>query len=206
MSTRLKDAFFDPTSHSIHWVHTAAEIVEAVEVTMAIIASAQTGGAAIKVAHWLHKLESLGPASGAFHGVLFPAAMGLVAMLAEFAAIGMGYHDAAKKIAEEASVRGYCLGVVMGAMRERASLMKTFIMQRPPRNDFFPAGGKVEQDHFNAALLRGYAEGRELSSDQTAILWDELRRAGGMILTPKGIPDRSFYITAGARFRGLHIH
>jgi len=99
MISRLKDAFFDPTNHTIHWVHTAAEIVEAAEATLAIIASAETGAIAIKAGHWLHKLESIGAAEGsALYGVLFPAAIGVVAMLAEFAAIGMGYHDAAEKL------------------------------------------------------------------------------------------------------------
>jgi hypothetical protein len=126
-------------------------------------------------------------------------------MIAEFAAIGMGYYGAAEEIAERASVRGYSYGVVMGAMRERASFVDSFIMKHTPRNDFFPAGGKVEQDHFNAALLRGYAEGRELSSDQTRVLWTELARAGGAIPIPDDGPDRNFYIEAAGRFRGLHI-
>ena len=126
-------------------------------------------------------------------------------MIAEFAVIGMGYYEAAEEIAERASVRGYSYGVVMGAMRERASFVDSFIMKYTPRNDFFPAGGKVEQDHFNAALLRGYAEGRELSSDQTRVLWTELARAGGAIDIPDAGPDRNFYIEAAGRFRSLHI-
>jgi len=94
----------------------------------------------------------------------------------------------------------------MGVMRERASVANSFIMRKAPSNDYFPAGGKVEQDHFNAALLRGYAEGRELSSDQIAVFWDKLRRAGGMILTPRGVPNGHFYSEAAGRFRRLHIH
>jgi len=43
-------------------------------------------------------------------------------MIGEFVAIGMGYYEAAEIIAEQASVRGYSYGVVMGAMREQASM------------------------------------------------------------------------------------
>jgi len=77
MGNRLKDAFFDPANHSIHWVHTAAEIVEAVEVTLSMIAASgtATGPIAIRVGHFLHMLESMGPDAGPLYGVLWPAAI-----------------------------------------------------------------------------------------------------------------------------------
>jgi hypothetical protein len=205
MSNRLKDGFFDPSSSTIHWVHKGAEIVEAIEATMVIISTTKIGGASITVAKWLHRLESIGPASGALQGVIFPVTMGVVAVVAEFVVLGMGYADAAEKIAEEASTRGYCLGVVMGAMRERASMVENFVVKKPPVNLVFPAAGRVEQEHFNAGLVRGYAEGRELTSDQTKVLWGELLKAGGTINTPDGVATRDFYYTAAGRFRRLHI-
>jgi hypothetical protein len=213
MGKRLKDAFFDPSSSSLHWVHTAAELVEAVEVTLAIVASGASGttGIAGTVAHWLHRLESIGTTASEIGGVaeasliFTPIALGGAAMVAEFAALGMGYADAAEEIAEENTARGYCLGVVMGAMLEHASMVERFLMKRPPKYDAFPAGGKVAQDHFNAALLRGYAEGLELTSAQRPVLWAELRKNGGMIPTGNGKPDEGFYAEAAGRFRRLHI-
>jgi hypothetical protein len=206
----LKDAFFDPSTRTLHWVHAAAEIVEAIEVAMTIIAEGATGTAALKVAHWLHRVESIGAAtsdagvaSGPLAGLFLPITGGVAAVVAEFTALGAGYAELADEEVEKASVSGFTLGVVTGAMRERASMVQRFMMKYPKEYDYFPALGRTVQDHRNAGLVRGYAEGRTLSNAQTRVLWAELAKQGP-ISTSNG-PDEMFYYQAAGRFTRLHI-
>jgi hypothetical protein len=208
----LKDAFFDPSSGTLHWVHKAAEIVEAVEVTMTIVADGATGAAALKVAHWLHRVESIaattsdiGVASGPLAGLFIPVAGGVAAVVAEFAALGAAYAELADEQVELASVSGYTRGVVTGAMRERASMVERFMMKYPKLYDI-PGLGRAVQDHRNAGLVRGYAEGRALGNAQTRVLWTELaKNAVRPLRFNGGGPDEDFYYMAAGGFRRLHI-
>jgi hypothetical protein len=208
----LKDAFFDPSTSTLHWVHTAAEIVEAVEVTMAIIAEGATGASALTVAHWLHRVESvwattsdIGVASGPLAGFFLPITGGLAAVVAEFTALGAPYAELAGEEVEKACVTGYSLGVVTGAGRERASMVERFMMKS--RRDYdIPGLGRSVQEHRNSGLVRGYADGRAMSDAKARMLGAEIaKNALRPLRLNGGRPDELFYYGAAAIFTRLHI-
>jgi hypothetical protein len=97
MLQTLKDAITDPTSDSIEWVHTAAEIVEGTEVVMAAVTGAGATAATQGLVDLFEGIE------GAGAGFAWPITTGVAAILVEFTAIGMGYKEAADEIKEQRS-------------------------------------------------------------------------------------------------------
>jgi hypothetical protein len=205
MLETLKDTITDPSSDSIEWVHTAAEIVEGVEVVMAVVKGAGATAATQGLVDLFEGIE------GAGAGFAWPITTGVAAIVAEFAAIGMGYKEAADEIKEQRSAVGFSEGVVMGAMKEQPAFIKSnFVEWSPEPNAFFEAGGKIAQTYYNAGLVLGFDYGHALTAEQTGTLFRDLARQGGAIADLDANSSehdwRNFYIDAGARFHGLHIN
>ncbi len=202
MIESIKDAITDPTSDSLGWVHTAAEVVEAAEAVMTIIATGPAPAGIVKV---IHAIEGVGG------GYVWPITAGVAAMLAEFAAIGAGYHEAAKQIKRENAASGFSHGFAMGVMRETPDFIaEHFVRWNPLPNPAFELGGKLAQHYYNAGLALGFKNGRELDNDQIGVVFRDLAARGG----PIEMDDTDawsvrrwidFYVDLGARFRKYHI-
>jgi hypothetical protein len=210
MLESIKDAvdraLTDPTSTSIDWVHTAAEVVEGVEVVLAVATAGGAGGA---IATLGELLEGVGS------GVAWPVTVGVAAVAGEFAAIGAGYAEAAREIKAARSAAGFSEGIAMGALKEKVDFVKSrFFEWSPEQNDFWPEGGVLAQHYYNAALALGYHNGYELTPDEGQLFWTDMSRD---LAQPLGDPDSAatdderelawvdFYIAAGAQFAKLHI-
>jgi hypothetical protein len=202
----IENAMTDPTSSTIDWVHSTAEIVEGVEVVLALVTASGVGGATAAIAEIIE---------GVGGGVVWPVTAGAAAIAGEFAALGLGYAEAARKIKEDRSSAGFSEGVVMGTMKEKTDFLKShFFEMSPEQNDFWPEAGVFAQHYYNAALALGYHYGYELDQDQTAFFLKDLARG---LAEPLGDPDAAstpdererqwvdFYIDAGAQFSKLHI-
>jgi hypothetical protein len=202
----VDSALTDPTSTSIDWVHTTAELVEGVEVVLAVATAGGAGGA---VATLAEVLEGVGS------GVAWPATVGVAAMAGEFAAIGAGYAEAARQVKADRSAAGFSEGVVMGALKEKVDFIKSrFFEWSAEQNDFFPEAGALAQHYYNAALALGYQNGNDLNPDEGKLFWTDMARG---LAEPLGYPDAAttddererawvdFYIAAGAQFAKLHI-
>jgi hypothetical protein len=202
----IDNAMTDPTSSTIDWVHSSAEIVEGVEVILEVAAAAETGAISTAIAGFLEDTAA---------GVALPVAGAAAGVIAEFAAIGAGYAEAARKIKEDRSSVGFSEGVVMGAMKEKPDFLKShFFEWDPEQNDFWPEGGKLAQHYFNGALLLGYRYGYDLNKEETGLFLKDLARG---LSEPLGDPDAAstpeererqwvdFYIAGGAQFSKLHI-
>jgi len=187
-------------------VHTAAEVVEGVEVVLAVVTAAGGGGA---IASLAEVLEGIGS------GVAWPATVGVAAIAGEFAAIGAGWAEAAREIKDNRSAAGFSEGIVMGAMKEKIDFVKSrFFEWSAEQNDFWPEGGVLAQHYYNAALALGYHNGYELNPDEGNLFWTDMSRG---LTAPLGDPDSAatddererawvdFYIAAGAQFAKLHI-
>ena len=74
MLQTLKDAITDPTSNSIEWVHTAAEIVEGTEVVMAAVTGAGATAATQGLVDLFEGIE------GAGAGFAWPITTGVAAI------------------------------------------------------------------------------------------------------------------------------
>lgn len=210
MLESLKDAIdramTDPTSDSIDWIHTGAEIVDGVEVVIAIVTASGTTGS---IASLAQIIEGVGGS------VAWPVTVGAAAIAGEFAVLGLPYAEAAKKIKEDRSATGFCKGVVMGAMKEKSEFLKwNFFEWDAEPNDFWPEAGMFAQHYYNAALALGYHYGYELDNDETTLFFKDLSRG---LTEPLGDPDTAgtdeererawvnFYIAAGVQFHKLHI-
>jgi hypothetical protein len=210
MLQSIKDAadaaLTDPTSTSIDWVHTVAEVVEGVEVVLAVAAEAgATTGIIVTISEFLE---------GAAGGVAWPVTVGVASVLAEFAAIGIGYAEAAREIKESRSASGFAHGVVMGVLKENVDFVKSnFFEWSAEQNDFWPEGGVLAQHYYNAALALGYHSGLELTGDESQLFWTDLMRG---LTSGLGDPEAAapedrerewinWYIAAGVQFQKLHI-
>jgi hypothetical protein len=210
MLESIKDAvdraLTDPTSTSIDWVHTAAEVVEGVEVVLAVATAGGAGGA---IATLAEVLEGVGS------GVAWPVTVGVAAVAGEFAAIGAGYAEAAREIKAARSAAGFSEGIAMGALKEKVDFVKSrFFEWSAEQNDFWPEGGVLAQHYYNPALALGYHYGYELTPDEGQLFWTDMSRD---LAQPLGDPDSAatddererawvdFYIAAGAQFAKLHI-
>jgi hypothetical protein len=130
----------------------------------------------LELAHLGLAVPEMFAETSALVGALGLAGPGL-ALAASFAALGAGYQEAAEKIAEDWSARGYSRGVVMGANRRSPRLVREYYgYEFFKDNPFFPAGPKVAKANHNAGLVAGYLHGRALSVNRHAIFWHDLGR------------------------------
>ena len=206
MIESLKDVIKDTQSDTIEWVHTATEIVEATDFVMAVItATAVTSATGEAVTALIEGIE------GAAGGFAWPVTVAAAAVVGELAAIGAGYEEAANKIAAQNAATGFSQGVVMGVMQAATDFVKSnFVKWAPDQNDFFPEAGALAQHYYNASLVLGLKEGRELDAPSQAMFWRDMLRDGkGPIDNPGDDSNEQgwidFYIAAAARFELAHI-
>jgi hypothetical protein len=202
----IDKAMTGPTPTTIDWIHTGAEIVEGVEVVLAVVTAGGGGGA---IASLAELIEGVG------EGVAWQVTVGTAAVLGEFAAIGAGYAEAARKIKEDRSAIGFAEGAVLGAWKAPTNFVKSrFFESSPEQNSFWPEAGVFAQHYYNAALALGYHYGYELDKGETAAFWKDLGQGQDLdVVLGTPIPSddspendwRDFYIAAGAQFVKLHI-
>ncbi len=83
--------------------------------------------------------------------------------------LGAGYVDGHPR---ERTAIGFSLGAVMGADRRQGHVVARYFWQTPMlTNAFDDRPWREAQDGFNAGLLAGYVQGRELNFQQRKILW-----------------------------------
>ena len=136
----------------------------------------------------------------------------LLAAAANFMALGAGYQEAAMKVAAKAAASGFSHGVVMGADRRRASLVRDYFgTTRFPSNPHLPQGQAIETANYRLGLLAGYLHGRALSTNRRAIFWrdlgqrmgDQSHRGDSKTWTRREWVD--WYIAVGGAFRRHHL-
>jgi len=136
----------------------------------------------------------------------------LLALAGSFLALGAGYAEAAEKIAANWAATGFSRGVVMGADKRRASVVKDYFgnLYFPP-NPRFPRGRDVAIANYRMGLLVGYVQSRLLSQNQRVIFWRDLgHRMGDQ--SHRG-PQKQWqrrewvdwYTEAAAAFRRHHL-
>jgi hypothetical protein len=206
VGTSLSDTMYDPTSSSTHWVHTVAEVIEAVEALSTMIftgasgiAMAETGVGLGRLYHFIHWVEGVGA------GLAVPIGMGFAIFAAEMTLLGLPYYEAADAVKEESSIRGYCLGVVMGAMRETAPHVISAATTNPVTNYYLPSGAALVKKYFAVGVARGYAEGMSASNSDVDALWKTMVANGGAIISDTDEPNSLWYRAASGRYRKLFI-
>jgi hypothetical protein len=167
-----------------------------------------------KAAHFLTDLAHWGIVGieiAADAGVLAIASP-LLGVAASYMALGMPYLEAAEKIAAEWSATGFSRGVVMGADKRKATLLKDYFgSDYFPRNDAFPRGRDIAIANYSIGLRVGYVQGRVLAPNQRTIFWRDLgRRMGDQSYRgPKARWGRrdwiDWYVSSAAVFKRDHL-
>lgn len=136
----------------------------------------------------------------------------LLGLVAVALALGAPYYEAAEKIAANWSATGFSRGVVMGADKRRAQLVKDYFGNRYfSPNPFFPRGRSIAIANYRMGLLVGYVNGRVLSENQRAIFWHDLgHRMGDQ--SYRGPREQwkqrewiDWYVTVAAVFQRDHL-
>jgi hypothetical protein len=141
----------------------------------------------------------------------------LVAWVGTFFALGSGYAEARAIISRRRIRSGFTLGVVMGADHRKWPEVKSMFWEYGPEsNAFDPDAGKIAQKAFNAGLVAGFLQGREVDEAprKKKYFWTSI----GASLTPgdrsefggdsKSWSDltwRNWYLTASVKFDNLYL-
>jgi hypothetical protein len=135
-----------------------------------------------------------------------------LALAVSLGSLGLGYQEAAEKIAEDWAASGFSRGVVMGADGKRQKTVKEFFGNLYfPRNPVFEHGRAVAMANHKAGLVAGYLQGRLLTANQRQIFFHDLGRRWGdqsdrWPEAPKTSHDlRNWYTDLAAVFRGYHL-
>jgi hypothetical protein len=165
----------------------------------------------VELAHWgLVGAEISAEASTLVAGLAIAGPiLGLVSV---GLALGAPYYEAGEKIAADWSATGFSRGVVMGADKRRAHLVKDYFGNDyfPPKPEF-PRGRSIAIANYKMGLLVGYVNGRALSKNQRAIFWRDLghRMGDQSYRGPNSRWGRSewidWYVTAAFVFRRDHL-
>jgi hypothetical protein len=128
----------------------------------------------VELAHW-----GLVGAEIAFEASILVAGLAIAGPVLGLVAVGLAlgapYYEAAEKIAANWSATGFSRGVVMGADKRRAQLVKDYFENDYfPPNPYFPRGRSIAIANYRMGLLVGYVQGRLLSPNQRAIFWRDL--------------------------------
>jgi hypothetical protein len=136
----------------------------------------------------------------------------LLGMVGVFLALGAPYVEEAEEIAANWSATGFSRGVVMGADKRRAHLVKDYFGNDFfPRRPSFPKGRSIAIANYRMGLLVGYVNGRVLSQNQRTIFWRDLgHRIGDQSYRgPTGQWKRrqwvSWYTDVASVFRRNHL-
>jgi hypothetical protein len=194
LQDQLRQAMPDtPGNTAGHVTHYVLEAVEGVEVglTVAQVHVAGLLGLGIEVA---------GPVAG---------------MAAVYVALGNAHADAINSIITDEMLSGFSRGVVLGADKRSESYVKSnFIKWSPVPNSVYPEYGKRFQNAYNSALIAGYAQGKQLTKEESGAFFSDL--FSRMSVHPsvtygedsKEWSDRSwidYYIECAALFRRDHL-
>lgn len=182
------------------WLHKGFEIVEGVDVVLAVFEKAVIG--------------LLGPAVAAGLGVGFGVAAPIAGFFATMFALGSGYAEARRKIATERIRFGFALGVVLGADARTWKYAKSLFWEWAPESN--PAdheAGRIAQRMFNLGLITGFVQGNRLSKSQRSFFWrslgasmtagDKARFSGDVKRWPESLWVE-WYIWAAAGFLKLY--
>jgi hypothetical protein len=171
-----------------------------------------------KSAHFWVELAHGGLVAAEIFGEAFTLVAGLaiagpiLGLVATGLALGAPYYEAGEKIASNWSATGFSRGVVIGADKRRAHLVKDYFGNDYfPPNPAFPRGRSIAIGNYKMGLLVGYVNGRALSENQRAIFWRDLgHRMGDQ--SYRGPNSRwgrrewiDWYVTAAAVFRRDHL-
>ncbi len=192
----------------VNWYKSRDDIVEGVEALYSAIRKREEEEQELLENLWelvKSASELAGPAE-------LPIQAGVVGMFAPFAAIGIGYAEAAEEIKRDRASMSFCEGLVMGVMAESPDNVGDYFWQWSTiPNPAFPGAEKLAQYYNNAGIALGYAYGREIAlTGKSAGFWADLR---GELDGPLGDPDNGwgrrewidFYITTASAFYRGHI-
>ena len=136
----------------------------------------------------------------------------ILGLVATGLALGAPYYEAGEKIAADWSATGFARGVVMGADKRRALLIKDYFGNDYfPPNPNFPRGRSIAIANYRLGLLVGYVNGHLLSPNQRAIFWRDLgHRMGdqsyrGSRAQWKRREWIDWYVSVAAVFRRDHL-
>jgi hypothetical protein len=182
-----------PGNTAGHVTHYVLEGVEGVEVGLTI--------ASVHVAGLMGLgIEVLGPVAG---------------MAAVFVALGNAHADAINSIITDQMLSGFSQGVVLGVDHRSESYVKSqFVKYAPVPNSVYPEYGTRFQNAYNRALVAGYAQGSQLTKEESGAFFSDL--FARMSVHPsvtygpdsKQWSDRTwidYYIECGAIFRRDHL-
>lgn len=197
------------TDSEVNWYKSRDDIVAGVEVLYNAVKKREEDEQELLENIWevvKTVSELTGPAK-------LPIQAGVVGMFAPFAAIGMGYAEAADEIKRDRSSISFCEGLVMGVMAETADNVGDYFWQwSTTPNPAFPEAEKLAQYYNNAGIALGFAFGREIAlRNKSAGFWADLR---SQLDGPLGDPAQEnwgrrewidFYITTGGAFYRGHV-
>jgi outer membrane protein OmpA-like peptidoglycan-associated protein len=143
---------------------------------------------------------------------LLAIAAPLLALVANFLALGIPCVEAATEVGIRWARTGFARGVVMGANRASVKLLRDYFGNDYfPPNAFCPQARDVAIANYKMGLLVGYANGRMLCPNQHVIFWRDLgRRMGDQ--SYRGDSKRwgrpqwiDWYVAAAAHFARHHL-
>ena len=198
LSLKIPEAPYSDTL--MVWLHRIFDIIEGVDVVVTALE--------VELVGWI------GAAAAAGLGVATGVAAPVAGLLATMMALGSGYAEARKKIANERIRFGFALGVVLGADGRSWKYTKGMFWEwAPESNPADQEAGRIAQRMFNLGLATGFVQGRRLSKLQRSFFWrslgatmtagDKSRFAGDSKQWPEPIWIE-WYIWAAAGFLKLY--
>lgn len=177
-----------------HRLHYGLEILEGIEAGLTMAKVMHSLGA------FALPLEIVGPVAG---------------MAAVYVALGNAHADAINSVVTDQILSGFSRGVVLGADSRPESFVKYHFMKHAPvPNSVYPEYGVRFQNAYNRGLVAGYAQGKNLTKEESKALFLDL--FSRMTVHPsvaygedsKAWSERTwvdYYVECGALFRRDHL-